>query len=292
LYAGLRTGLMVRPTRRPLVIGDLRIECAVLADGTRLISERAFSKAIKLIRGGAEYRRRKAAGEGHLPIFLTPASLRPFVDDDLRVAAQTIDYIPKSTGRAAKGIKANVIPAVCNAWLKARDARALKKRQLVTAFAADIIMRGIATVGIIALVDEATGYEDVRPKNALAKILEEFVAKELRQWVSTFPTSFFRELCRLRSVPFREDMRLPRYFGHLVNDLIYSRLAPGVLDELKRKNPSQENGRRKDNHTQWLTKEIGHPKLLYHIGRLEGIAEDFGQSNKRSERSGYHQFFR
>ena len=35
----------------------------------------------------------------------------------------------------------------------------------------------------------------------------------------------------------------------------------------------QENGRRKRRHDQWLTDGIGHPKLLHHLGILEGLAK-------------------
>ena len=46
--------------------------------------------------------------------------------------------------------------------------------------------RSLAKVGIVALVDEVTGYQDARAKDALAKFFEAFVAKELQPWVKTF----------------------------------------------------------------------------------------------------------
>ncbi len=159
-----------------------------------------------------------------------------------------------------------MLPKICNVWLKARDAGVLGKAQIIVAANADIISRGLAEVGITALVDEATGFQDVRAKDALAKILEQFVAKELQPYLSGFPVDFFRELCRLRDVPFRSDMRRPRYFGTLINNLVYCRLAPGVVDELKRKNPVTESGRRKDKNYKWLTPHVGHPKLQLLLG--------------------------
>jgi len=62
----------------------------------------------------------------------------------------------------------------------------------------EILVRGFARVGIIALVDEATGYQEDRARDALAKILEAFIAKELRKWISTFPIDYYKELFRLR----------------------------------------------------------------------------------------------
>jgi hypothetical protein len=40
-------------------------------------------------------------------------------------------------------------------------------------------------------LDEATGYQRDRARDALEKILEEFIAKELRPWVPTFPDAYY-----------------------------------------------------------------------------------------------------
>jgi hypothetical protein len=193
------------------------------------------------------------------------------VDNELNeVLKQPIWYRPSSGKHSRaphKGIRAELLPKICNVWLKARDAGVLRAEgHLVVAANADIISRGLAEVGITALVDEATGYQDVRAKDALARILERFVAKEIQAYLTTFPLDFFKELCRLRGIPFPENMRLPPYFGKLVNRLVYCRLAPGVLAELQRKNPANEKGRRKDKNYKWLTPTVGHPKLLQLLG--------------------------
>jgi P63C domain len=104
-----------------------------------------------------------------------------------------------SRGQKAWGYKAELLPKVCEVYLKAREDGALLKSQLKFAKACEILTRGLAHVGIIALVDEATGYQDDRAKDALAKILEQFIAKELRPYVRTFPTDFYKEMFRLRS---------------------------------------------------------------------------------------------
>ena len=130
-------------------------------------------------------------------------------------------------------------------------------------------MRGLAAVGIIALVDEATGYQEVRARDALAKILEEFIAKELQIYVQTFPPDFYSEMFRLRGLHYPpESMQTPRYFGHLTNDVVYKRLAPGVLKELQKATPKNEKGRRKHKYFQHLTTNIGYPKLREHLGSV------------------------
>jgi len=257
------------------------IDCAVLDDGTRVLSERAFSRALNTVRGGSQYRKReRLEAGGNLPIYLAVKELNPHIDNDLRLAAsKPIIYLTKSGGTPANGIDARLIPAVCNVWLKARDAGGLSARQKLVAIQADILMRGLATVGIIALVDEATGYQEDREKAALAKILEAFVAKELRPWVHTFPVDYYRQMYRLRGLtyPPTKANQMPRYFGKLTNDVVYARLAPGVLDELRRLTERDEKGRLKTHLHRRLTADIGHPKLQMHLGAVTAlmkVAED------------------
>ena len=137
---------------------------------------------------------------------------------------------------------------------------------------AEILVRGLARVGIIALVDEATGYQELRVKDALAKILEAFIDKELQAWVRTFPTDFYRELFRLRGLDYSKgSVQRPQYFGKLTNDIVYQRLAPGVLAELKRVTPRYESGRAKHKYFQKLTTNVGYPMLREHLGSVVTI---------------------
>ena len=173
----------------------------------------------------------------------------------------------------ADGYEATILPDICEVVVKADQAGKLLPQQRHVADQCRILLHGFANVGIIALVDEATGYQDVRARDALAKILEAFVAKELRKWVRTFPIDYFKEMCRLRGIPFPAGaMKLPPYFGHLTNDIVYSRLAPGVLDEIKTKNPviktpTAKSGYRRNKNFQWLTDDVGAPKLHEHLGK-------------------------
>ncbi len=155
---------------------------------------------------------------------------------------------------------------VCDAYLKARDDDALPHNQLHVAKQAEILIRALAHVGIIALVDEATGYQDVRARYALEKILEKFIAEELRKCVKTFPDDFYKEIFRLRKWPYKPWLvKRPGVIGKWTNDLVYDRLAPGVPEELRRKNPKMPTGNRRHKHFQWLTSDIGDPRLREHM---------------------------
>lgn len=250
-----------------LKLGEISIPCAVLENGTRVLTEHGITNAMLGSRSGGSKRLKRASKDAGapVPLFIAPGNLKPFIS--LELVDGPLKAIQYSAGtRVQTGFEATILPAVCDVWLKARDAGALQRQQLDKARKADILMRGLAHVGIIALVDEATGFQDTRARDALAKILEAFVTKELRKWVKTFPVDYFKELCRLRGVPFpTEKFRLPSYFGHLTNDVVYDRIAPGVRAELHRLTPRNEKGRLKNKLFQRLTEDVGHPKLREHL---------------------------
>lgn len=256
-----------------LKIGDLTLPCAVLPDGSRLISQSGITTAFGPVVGG--YQLRKKVDEEHvgaLPPFLSATSLKPFVDNDLRTLVSCPKkYKDPRGGPLRLGVDASLLPRICEVWLKAQDARALTKNQTAVAERANILMRGLAHVGIISLVDEATGFQRDREKDALAKILEAFVAKELQPYLKTFPADYYENLFRLYQLPYppggNKSWR-PAFFGHITNDVVYSRLAPELLPELKRMASKAE---KKARLHQWLTQEAGHPKLREHLSSVVTI---------------------
>lgn len=242
-----------------LTLGGHEIPCANLEDGRRVISITAFSTALGRSAPGAQtYRRRAEQGLDQLPIFLASKRLSPFIPDDFSVS--TIRYTPVGSGAMAEGIDANAVPMICGIWVKAWTAGALVAHQIPTAQKAAAITTALAHVGIAALVDEATGFQYDRDREALAVILEQYLGKELAAWTKTFPDDFYRHLAKLRGIRY-DDQQRPKYFGHLTNDIVYSRLAPGVRKELCTRNPKLDTGRRKYKHHQFLSREVGHPEL-------------------------------
>ncbi len=250
---------------QPLRIGDVEIECYVLADGTRVLTQASFLEALGRHRKANVLRE---GGEEPLPPILQGKTINPFISPDILEKSRPISFRPPSGGRAS-GYNAELLPGVCEVYLRAREAGVLPHNQEHVAKQAEILVRGLARVGIIALVDEATGYQELRAKNALARILEAFIAKELRPWVQTFPDDFYRQMFRLRGLEYPgTTVQRPQYFGHLTNDIVYKRLAPGVLKELKRVTPRDDNGRPRNRLHQRLTTDIGYPKLHEHLGSV------------------------
>ena len=265
-----------------LKIGNSSIPCAVLEDGTRVLTENGITNALLGSRSGYSKRRARASkAEGApLPLFLAPASLQPFIPNDL-ADGPLVPLMYRQNSRLVRGYDAAVLPKICDVWLRARDADALQEQQRDKAKKADLLMRGLAQVGIIALVDEATGYQEVRDRQALQAILDKYLLKEHAKWSKRFPDDFYKEIFRLRSWEWRGmKVNRPQVVGHYTNDLVWDRIAPGVRTDLERINPKKETGSRRVKHHQWLTHDVGHPELQKHlvgvIALMKSVQTDHG----------------
>lgn len=257
-----------------LPIGDIEIDCAVLEDGTRVLSERAVHRAFGSKRGGSHWRRVKANPDSvSLPSFISATNLSPFINDDLEKALTTpISYTASAGGTAANGIKAEMLPEICGVYLRARREGRLHPSQEQMALQAEILMEAFAKVGIVALVDEATGYQKQRGHDALRLLLSKYIAEGLQKWIKTFPDSFFAELDRLYDNAPTSAHSRPQYYGHFINRYVYDPIENGyVKAELNRLN-IDEKGKRRAKFHQWLADE-GRSMLIHQIGRVHGLME-------------------
>ena len=254
-------------------LGGVKLPCAVIQGPKgiqRVLTENGITQAILGTRSGASKRLKKAASEegALLPLFVAPGQLKPFIDKDLVDGPlKPIDYEDES--RVVRGYDASILAAVCNIWLRAREAGALQRQQLGKAQKAEILLRGLAETGIIALIDEVTGYEKVRPQNALQAYLEMIVRKELAAWAKKFPDEFYENIYKLKGWIW-PGMQKNRFsvVAHYTRDLVYERLAPGLLKELEIKSPKDEKGNRPNKLHQYLTEDIGDPLLAQHLHSL------------------------
>lgn len=200
-------------------------------------------------------------------------------EDMLSSKLSTIDAVWKGT--LIKLYDALALPELCEVMLKVRDYAAqnnieLGARQKAVIAEADILIRSLAKVGIIALIDEATGYQHEREKDELQKILKAYIAEELLPWQKRFPDVFYQELFRLNGWDYtvRGIKRRPGIIGKWTNKLIYEQLPPGVLDELKRRTPKSARLH------QSLTADIGQPELAAQITQVVTIfrlSDNMGQ---------------
>jgi hypothetical protein len=243
---------------RPLRIGEIEIPCYVLVDGRRVLATRGLQAGLGFSRsGGSRPGARRLAG------FLASLEAKGINTNDLIARINSpITFTPPHGGKPAEGYEATILPDICDVVARATDAGAILTQQKHVAEQCRILLRGFADIGIIALVDEATGYQDVRARDALATILEAFVAKELRPWVKTFPSEFYKQIYRLHGWHYADDSNArPGIVGHWTNEIVYRRLAPGVLEEIRQLIPRDSKGRLTRKLHQRLTEDIGHPKL-------------------------------
>lgn len=217
-----------------LRLGDVEIECHVLDDGRRVLSQR---EVVRILTGGRD--------SGTLSRYLARnAGYRPEILD-----GKTIQFLvpPNLT---ATGYESTLLIELCETYLDARAAGTLHRSQQKLAVIAETVIRACAKVGIIALVDEATGYQVVRHKQALQAKLRLFIADDLQDWARTFPEDFWQELARLEGVRYAPRHR-PLRWGRYVMMFVYDAIDEDVGRELRKKNP---NPRFLSNHHQWLRK--------------------------------------
>ncbi|MDZ4860759.1 MAG: P63C domain-containing protein [Candidatus Hydrogenedentes bacterium] len=261
------------PYKGVLNLGGVKLPCAVISGKNgiqRVLTETGISKAVLGSRSGASRLRAKMMEEGgtSLPIFLAPSQLKPFIGNDLD-SGPLIPIIYMDNDRLVRAYDASVLPIVCDIWLKAREAGALQRGQYPKAQKAELLTRALAQTGIVALIDEVTGYEKIRPQNALQAYLDLVIRKELAAWAKKFPDEFYENIYKLKGWQW-PGMQKNRFsvVAHYTRDLVYERLGPGVLAELERKTPKNDKGNRPNALHQFLTEDIGDPMLAQHMHAL------------------------
>jgi hypothetical protein len=252
-------------------LADRTILAAVLPDGKRLIVQANFLRAIGRSRSPkAGTGVLKTMETGGLPLFLQAEQLQPYIDDSLRARARPVEFLD-AQGNKAIGYDAELLPEVAEVHLKLRDdclvaGKPLPKQITHIVDACDALMRGLARVGIIALIDEATGYQDERVRDALQKILDKYLGQAFGGWAKRFPDDFYKEIYRLKGWSWRGmNVNRPQVVAKYTNNIVYQRLAPGLLKKLQEVNPVDDKGRRKVRNHQWLTPDVGHPELDKHL---------------------------
>ena len=254
--------------KTPLRFGELEIPCYVLEDGTRVFSGRGIQKAL-----GSN-----ATSGAWLNKFANNSDITQIISAAETGSISVLDkvnnpipfYRPTSGGSQSKtyGYEVTLLIDLCDAIIKANETGSQIDETIVRS--ANIIIRSVAKVGIVALVDEATGYQYEREKDELQKILKAYISEELLPWQKRFPDIFYRELFRLNGWDFTINgiKKRPGVIGKWTNTIIYEELPNGILDELKKKAPKNESGNRTERYHQFLTLDVGEPNLEKQINKV------------------------
>lgn len=251
-----------------LKIGDVQVECYVLEDKTRVLSGRGMQQAIGL---GGEAN----THGGKLRDFLTLETIKPFVSNELAMAVkEPVRFArPGRGGIPAVAFEATLLIDLCDAILKAKDAVGFRKAWLPLAFQAQAITLSFAKAGIVSAIDEVTGYQEVREKDEIQKILDKYLTDYAKKWAKVFPDTFWEKLLRVKGYESYIGLQRPSFVGHWVNDVVYARLAPGIRTRLKALNPKTEKGNRKFKNHQFLTDDHGVPELREHLSKTMALMD-------------------
>lgn len=207
-----------------LDLGGVDLDVYVLSNEERVLS---LAKVIRAIAGKEG---------GNLGEYLGVSALNGFIDKDL-ILGESYEFDIPGTQFRGRGISAENFLAICRGYVAALQKGALTtQRQREIAVQCSIILGSCAKVGLIALIDEATGYQYERAEDALQVKLRAFIADELREWEKTFPDELWEEFGRLTNWQGALHSR-PKWWGKLVTELIYDTLDPDVSRYLKNNKP-------------------------------------------------------
>ncbi|MDE1156327.1 MAG: P63C domain-containing protein [Acidobacteriaceae bacterium] len=242
-----------------VTIGKWDLDAFNLSDGRRVLSKKTFREVLELSTNGGNTEA------------LRKISNHPAIRGTALASAMSVFESPitfkSNRGKLTEGFEAEGLITLCKFILKAREANVLQSADLMrTARAAEGIIVSLANTGLIAMIDEATGFQAKRKKGSLQDIFDKFLRTDYEEWNKRFPDEFYQEIYRLRGWEWNgRSVNPPQCVGKFTNFIVYTRLAPGIMGELESRNPVLENGERLVKHHQWLSDDVGQPALSHHI---------------------------
>lgn len=276
-----REGELIEATNEgKLPIGDIELDCYVLKDKRRIFNKKALGRALGMKSGGGNVFLRTFNRKGVRSVI--PDSLMEKLENPILFKRVGLD--------PAHGYEGAVLIEICDALCEARKQGKLTKTQEFLGVQAEIILRSSAKIGIIALIDEATGYVADRQRAEYRELFREFIREEVRQWEKEFPDQFFDIIYKMYNLRRKSPNRHPQFFGHFINKYIYTPLANSngaILEVLREKNPVVYiNGGRRYKMSMFLTDIVGLPAFRQHLWQVVGIG------NATRSKEGFERGFR
>ena len=234
----------------------IRFECYVMDNKERVLSLRGAARTIGLSGNGSQALARN----------LNAQWIAPYLSEKLKIWLERANKNELPVYQRVRGgsflpFEASLFVDLCTAYVDAMHDGVLQtEKQIRTANRLYAIMTAFAKTGLVAVIDEVTGYQADRDREALQKVLEVYISEEMLPWAKRFPDEFYRQMFRLKGWEYKGKAKTP-YAGKLTNDYIYNYLPKGVLEELKSKTPKSHAGNRTNRFHQHLTENTGLPNL-------------------------------
>ncbi|QFY73642.1 hypothetical protein CEQ83_14295 [Priestia megaterium] len=230
---------------------DINIECYVLENGERVFSLRGTARTMGLKGGGALA----------LPRMLSANYIQDYLSKDLKRWMQETSegkvqkIRPPEGGNPFHAFKATLLVDLADAFYKAKNDSIFDKPNM--SYQKDLAERlynitlAFSKVGINAFIDEITGYQEFREKDALQKLLNLYVEGLFQPWERRFPEEFYIEIFRLKSWKYTGSSQRPHTVAKITNEFIYNFLPDDVMKEVRERKTGNEKLH------QWLTSEVG-----------------------------------
>lgn len=252
----------------PLKIGEIEIPCWTLEDGTAVLSGRGIQNVFLNV----DIRSLKK--------LIKKREFSQFVQPELANALENpLSFLRIGSGGSqpkTHGYEATILIDYCYVLIDAKNAGIpLTKDQKTMVNRAEIIVRAFSKTGIVAVIHKLTGYLDLQVEEYLNNILNRYLLDEAKKYIITYPLELYKEWFRLNNWEWKPEnkQKRPSCLGSWTNEYIYARLAPNLLKQLKIRNPKNEKGYREHRHFQFLTDDIGEPKLREFFGGLIALAK-------------------
>lgn len=239
-------------------------------ESKRLISQNSFMTIVGIMGSGN-------AGAKRIAHLLDNPYMPPKKVSGLKAALTTPHRFMTPERILTCGYEGKLIVDYCKAMMELRRLGGLPEYAIGYAEACEAVVISLAGVAIAAIIDEATGFQLVRERNALAALLDRYLQNEFSAWAKRFPDDFYQELFRLRGWEWKGmKVNRPQCVGNDTKDLVYSRLEVGILKELEIKNPwIPEKNKRQGYHHSLLTDDFGVPALAQHLHTIITIMRGF-----------------
>ena len=250
--------------KTPLVLGNIEIPCYVLDDGTAVLSGRGMQNILGFTK--------KDAGSA-LTSLIKKKTFNKHVSKELTEAINNpIRFMRIGSGGSqpeTNGYEATILIDICYVLIDAKNKKErLTPKEFLLASQAEAIVRAFSKTGIVGTIYKLTGYLDNQVSTFLNDIFNKLLLNEAKKYQVTFPLELYKQWFRLNSWEWKPEnaQKRPSVLGKWTKDYIYSRMAPQLLKEMERRNPKNEKGYREHKHFQFLTDEIGEPKLREFFG--------------------------
>lgn len=250
-----------------MMVGDLDLDCYVLMDGRRVFNKRGMARTLGMKSGGGNVFLRAIQRKG----------LGSEIKQNLLDKIENPIVFKPLTQDLAHGYEAAVLVEICESIIRAEASGKLHPTQASLAAQAKILLKAFAKVGVTALIDEATGFQQIRTPDGLRVLVQQYIEEERREWEKQFPDEYYDELNRLygskrltKTGSGAVIQNRPQHFAKFTRSYVYYPLENGkVLEELDRLNPKiDKKGTRKSRLHQHLKKGYGIEKLQRQVNEI------------------------